>query len=107
MSALKAMQGDEEAQKDIVHLMNEIDRYIAWPGQALAYMVGRMAFQAVRELAKRKLGDRFDLRRFHDALLKRGSVPIQIMGQNMEQWIEREASATSGTEGALEPVRTP
>ncbi len=66
---------------------NEIDRYIAWPGQALAYMVGRMKFYELRDQARADLGDAFSLREFHDAVHARGAVPLTILERNIEDWI--------------------
>lgn len=66
---------------------NEIDRYIAWPGQALAYMVGRMKFYELRGEARRRLGDAFSLREFHDAVYSRGALPLTILQAHIETWI--------------------
>jgi uncharacterized protein (DUF885 family) len=69
---------------------NEIDRYISWPGQALAYKLGEMQIRALRAEAEAALGDRFDQRPFHDALLAMGSVPLPVMESEMRAWIARE-----------------
>jgi uncharacterized protein (DUF885 family) len=75
------------AQLDIE---NEIDRYISWPGQALAYKLGEMKMRELRGKAEAELGDRFDQRPFHDALLAMGSVPLPVMESEMLGWIARE-----------------
>lgn len=68
-------------------IVNEIDRYIIWPGQALAYMIGRREIQALREEAKAKLGARFDLRAFHDEVLRHGAVPLSTLRRLIEAWV--------------------
>jgi uncharacterized protein (DUF885 family) len=64
---------------------NEVDRYVAWPGQALAYMVGRMELVRLRELAAGRLGARFDLRAFHDLVLGTGGVPLSVLAEVVEE----------------------
>ncbi|MGB9359930.1 MAG: DUF885 domain-containing protein [Acidimicrobiia bacterium] len=73
------------------NIVNEVERYIAWPGQALAYKTGQREMFAARKHAMAILGDRFDIRRFHDALLGSGSVPMPTMHRLIGEWI---ASAT-------------
>ena len=73
------------------NLQNEIDRYIIWPGQALAYMVGRLKIQELRREAERALGDRFDLRAFHDEVLRNGAVPLPVLENVVRRWIRRQA----------------
>ena len=66
---------------------NEVDRYIAEPGQALAYMVGRIELERLREHARQRLGGRFDIRAFHDAVLLGGGVPLPVLAEEIERWI--------------------
>ncbi|WP_448551046.1 DUF885 domain-containing protein [Thalassotalea montiporae] len=73
------------AQSDVV---SEIERYIVMPGQATAYKVGMMKILELREQAKEVLGDRFDLRDFHDVVLKNGAVPLDILERLVQQYIE-------------------
>jgi uncharacterized protein (DUF885 family) len=68
------------------HVRNEVDRYIAWPGQALAYVTGKREITRVRERARRALGPRFDLRRFHHAVLRNGAIPLSVLDDEVERW---------------------
>jgi uncharacterized protein (DUF885 family) len=69
---------------------NEIDRYISWPAQALSYKIGEIRIRQLREKAQRALGIDFDLRRFHDTLIGNGSVPIAVLDEIIDEWIESE-----------------
>ena len=66
---------------------SEIDRYIAWPGQATAYMLGMLEIRRLRDLAEEELGERFDLRAFHDRVLGNGSVTLPMLEESIEAWI--------------------
>lgn len=68
-------------------ITTEIDRYISWPGQALAYKLGEIKIRELRETATRELGERFDLRAFHDRLLSLGSVPLSVLEEQVQLWI--------------------
>ncbi|MEG3191183.1 DUF885 domain-containing protein [Lysobacter sp. D1-1-M9] len=88
------MANAPKTEQDVV---NEIDRYIGWPGQALAYKVGQLKISELRELASRELGEDFDLRAFNDAVLVTGSVPLQTLETHMRAWIAaRKAEAADG-----------
>jgi uncharacterized protein (DUF885 family) len=65
----------------------EIDRYIAVPGQALAYMVGRLEIQRMRANAERRLGESFDIRTFHDTVLGAGSLPLSVLADRIDTWL--------------------
>jgi uncharacterized protein (DUF885 family) len=74
-----------------VHVRNEVDRYIAWPGQALAYVTGRREIVRLRERAQHTLGPRFDLRRFHHAVLRNGAIPLTLLDDEVERWTAAQA----------------
>ena len=65
----------------------EVDRYISWPGQALSYKLGELAIVRLRAQAKRELGERFDIKAFHDAVLRQGSVPLPVLDQQIQAFI--------------------
>lgn len=71
----------------------EVDRYMALPGQALAYQLGNLQFRALRQAAELRLGDRFDIRRFHDALIAAGPVTLPILEELCESWLVAEERA--------------
>jgi uncharacterized protein (DUF885 family) len=71
----------------------EVDRYIVWPGQALAYKIGQLKFRELRTLAEQQLGDRFDVRGFHDAALGQGAVPLGQLTAQVHRWIETQRAA--------------
>jgi uncharacterized protein (DUF885 family) len=63
-----------------------VDRYLVWPGQALAYKLGQLKIRQLRTEAETKLGDKFDVRWFHDAVLENGAVPLSILEQRVQRW---------------------
>ena len=75
------------------NVRNEIDRYIAWPGQALAYVTGKREIVRLRERARDALGPQFDLRRFHHAVLRNGAIPLTLLDDEIDRWTITEARA--------------
>jgi uncharacterized protein (DUF885 family) len=69
---------------------SEIDRYISWPGQANAYMLGMLEIRRLRNLAESELGDRFDLRAFHDRVLGTGSITLPMLEESLMAWIAEQ-----------------
>jgi uncharacterized protein (DUF885 family) len=73
-----------------LNIETELQRYIGWPGQATAYKIGEIRLRAIRTRAEAELGDRFDIRRFHDALLVDGPLPMALLDARMDRWIAEE-----------------
>ncbi|MEP1554368.1 MAG: DUF885 domain-containing protein [Paraglaciecola sp.] len=72
------------------NVKTEIDRYISWPAQALSYKIGELTIKRLREQAEMQLGEKFNLRDFHDAVLEHGSIPLSVLEKNIEQFIEQQ-----------------
>jgi prolyl oligopeptidase len=80
----------DNAAKTELDIINEVDRYIGWPGQALAYKIGQLKIKAIRTQAELALGDAFDVRAFHDELLGGGALPLDLLEQRMDRWLETQ-----------------
>jgi uncharacterized protein (DUF885 family) len=81
------------------NIENEVDRYITWPGQACAYKLGQLEILALRDEVKAKLGVKFDIKAFHDAVLRNGAVPLPVL--------RREVESTFGITAAVAPATAP
>src|SRR6266487_2300887 len=75
----------------------EADRYIAWPGQALAYKMGQLTILKLRDEAKAQLGNKFDIKAFHDEILNGGAMPLDLLQERVEAWIKEQASKTASS----------
>jgi len=80
----------DNAAKTEQDIVNEIDRYISWPGQALAYKIGQLRMLELRRRSEQALGNAFDVRAFHDALLGGGALPLEILETRMNRWLAAE-----------------
>lgn len=84
------------AAKTETDIINEIDRYIGWPGQALAYKIGQLKILELRARAETVLGDDFDIRAFHDHLLGAGAIPLDALEARMDQWLAAQQNQITG-----------
>ena len=81
----------ENTAKTEQDINNEVDRYIAWPGQALAYKIGQLKIMELRDKSKEALGDDFDIKDFHDHILSFGSIPLNILEEKVDEFIEAKS----------------
>jgi uncharacterized protein (DUF885 family) len=84
-------------------IQNDVNRYISWPGQANAYMLGMLEIRRLRTLAEDALGDAFDLAAFHDRVLENGNVTLPMLEQSIETWVDEERAALAGDAADTQP----
>jgi uncharacterized protein (DUF885 family) len=77
------------------YIESEVDRYIADPGQATAYMIGRLEIERLRHDAEKRLGSRFDIREFHDRVLENGAIPLTMLKSHIEKWVETQSRTSA------------
>ena len=80
----------DNAAKTKQDVINEIDRYINWPGQALAYKIGELKIKELRAISENKLGDEFDIKEFHHEVLRHGGIPLYVLEENINSWINQQ-----------------
>jgi len=82
-----SLENEAESEESIV---SEIERYMAMPGQALSYKVGQLKILELRALARQELGDKFDIKVFHNKVLESGNLPLEVLEHKISRWIEEE-----------------
>jgi uncharacterized protein (DUF885 family) len=87
----------EHTAMDDQNIETEVDRYIAWPAQALSYKMGQMKIMELRGKAHRELGEKFDLRKFHDAVLDEGPLPLDLLEKKIDDWIKAQGGVSTAT----------
>ncbi len=80
----------ERTGMDRSFVTSEVDRYVSAPGQALGYMIGALKIRELRERAREQLGERFDVRRFHNAVIDNGALPLDVLDRLVNEWIAAE-----------------
>jgi uncharacterized protein (DUF885 family) len=87
----------DHSPEDEVSVQSETDRYIAWPAQALSYKIGQLEILELRQYAKDQLGDKFDLRAFHDEVLDGGALPMDVLKERIEEWVAQQKTLSGPT----------
>jgi prolyl oligopeptidase len=81
----------ENTALTLLNIANEVDRYIAMPGQALAYKTGELKIRELRSLAEHELGSKFDVRVFHEVLLRDGALPLSVLETIIKRWLTEQS----------------
>jgi uncharacterized protein (DUF885 family) len=77
----------DHSSVDETNIQSEVDRYIAWPGQALGYKMGQLKLIELRERSQKALGAKFDIRKFHDLVIDSGALPLDVLDTRVDEWI--------------------
>jgi uncharacterized protein (DUF885 family) len=85
----------DHSPEDEVSVQSETDRYISWPSQALGYKIGQLEILKLRQYAKDQLGDKFDIRGFHDEVLNGGAVPMDVLKERIQDWVARQKGSSA------------
>ncbi len=85
----------EHSNVDEPSIQAEVDRYIAWPSQALAYKIGQLKILELRDRAQKALGAKFDIRAFHDQVIDSGALPLDVLDKRIDAWIAASTNASS------------
>ena len=89
----------EHSNMDEPSIQAEVDRYIAWPSQALAYKMGQLKILELRAEAQKELGPKFDIRAFHDEVIDSGALPLDVLGQRVDAWLAAQKGAAAPAPG--------
>ena len=83
----------EHSGMDETNIQSEVDRYIAWPAQALGYKMGQLKILELRDRAQKSLGSKFDIRAFHDVVLDSGPLPLDVLDEQVNAWIRSQGGS--------------
>jgi uncharacterized protein (DUF885 family) len=81
---------------DEPNVQSETNRYISWPGQALSYKMGQLKILELRARAQKELGSKFDIREFHDLVIDSGALPLDVLDQQINDWIAQKQATSAG-----------